>query len=251
MKMMNVKSEECFSLSGKRVLLTGAASGIGAATAELLIAKGVRLVTADIQPIATMHQGELAMQLDLADESSCVDIVRRAAEKLSGIDGLVHCAALMCREPLDEISEISLQRQIAVNMTGPFHLCRAARPWLAASGDGCVVLFSSQGAHTGGYVGSTVYAMTKAAVIALGKSLARQWAPQGIRVNMVSPGAADTPMLHGGTSPEALKAFLDLAPLGRAGTVLEMAGCAAFLLSPAASYVTGHTLDVNGGMLMR
>lgn len=241
----------CFSLQGKRVLLTGAASGIGAATAELLIGSGVRVVTADLQTIASERQGERALQLDLGTEASCLAAVQEAAAVLGGLDGLVHCAAMIQRESLEEVTENSMQRQFAVNMAGPFHLCRAAKPWLAQSGDGRIVLFSSQGAHTGGYVGSTIYGMTKAAVIALGKSLARQWAPDGIRVNMVSPGAADTPMLHEGTSAQALKEFLKLAPLGRAGTSLEMAACAAFLLSPAAAYVTGHTLDVNGGMLMR
>lgn len=241
----------CFSLQNKRFLVTGAASGIGAATAELLVAAGARVVTADLNEVAPQCRGEKSLRLDLGIEASCLETMQETVAVLGGLDGLVHCAAMIRREDIDDVSEHSMQRQFAVNMAGPFHLCRAARPLLAQGGDGRIVLFTSQGAHTGGYVGSTVYAMTKAAVIALGKSLARQWATEGIRVNMISPGAADTPMLRDGTSSAALDAFLKLAPLGRAGTPFEVAACAAFLLSPAAAYVTGHTLDVNGGMLMR
>src|SRR5690606_30932657 len=138
----------------------------------------------------------------------------------------------------------------SVNMWGAFHLARAAANELARRGGGSIVLFSSQGAFTGGYQGSAVYAMTKAAVGTIIKSLAHHYALKGVRVNGIAPGLIDTDMMRGGLDAGTLERLMDLIPLKRFGTPGEVATCCAFLASPLAQYVTGQMLHVNGGQLM-
>ncbi|WP_034853895.1 SDR family NAD(P)-dependent oxidoreductase [Inquilinus limosus] len=245
-------------LAGRIAVVTGAASGIGRATALLLARLGCIVTAADRDAAGadeTARQGAdgriAPAVFDLAEPASCRELIETTIQAYGRLDILVNAAALMIRQPIDEVGDDAIDRQMRVNLAGPFHLCRAAHAAMAPQGRGRIVLFASQGAHTGGYVGSAVYAATKAGVIALAKSFARAWAPDGLTVNVVSPGAADTPMLRDGVAPDALARFLATIPLGRAATPEEVARCVAFLASDWAGYVTGHTLDVNGGQLMR
>jgi NAD(P)-dependent dehydrogenase (short-subunit alcohol dehydrogenase family) len=245
-------------LAGRIAIVTGAASGIGRATALLLARLGCVVTAADRDAAGAAEtarqgaEGRIAPAVfDLADSAACRELVETTAQTYGRLDILVNAAALMIRQPIEEVGDDAIDRQMRVNVAGPFHLCRAAHAAMAPQGRGRIVLFASQGAQTGGYVGSAIYAATKAGVIALAKSFARAWAPEGITVNVVSPGAADTPMLHDGVAPDALARFLATIPLGRAATPEEVARCVAFLASDWAGYVTGHTLDVNGGQLMR
>jgi NAD(P)-dependent dehydrogenase (short-subunit alcohol dehydrogenase family) len=121
---------------------------------------------------------------------------------------------------------------------------------IAAGQGGRILLFTSQGAFTGGFHGSVPYSMTKAAVTALVKSLAREGAPHGVTVNAIAPGGADTPMLREGMTPAALTNFQSGIPMGRIATPNEIAAPAAFLLSRWAAYITGTTLHVNGGQFI-
>jgi NAD(P)-dependent dehydrogenase (short-subunit alcohol dehydrogenase family) len=246
-------------LRGKRALVTGAASGIGRATAQAFAEQGCRLVIADIQAgpledlkreLAGPKQQHLALPLDLADPAACESSIQTSVTHLRGLDIVVNAAAILKRQSLAEVSRESLQAMTAVNMWGPFFLARAAAQHMAQTGGGSITLFSSQGAYTGGYVGSTVYSMTKAAVAALIKSLAREYADRGVRVNGIAPGAIDTPMIHAGVTEEALARFQDIIPMHRLGSPQEVALTCAFLASPAAQYITGQMLHVNGGQLM-
>ena len=246
------------NLAGRRVIVTGAASGIGRAVAERFAAIGNTVCLADINlPGATEVARSLgetchAFPLDLADPESCSALVANASERMGGLDILVNAGAIIVRQPLDDVALSDIHRMTDVNMAGAFFLARATATAMKRGGaGGRIILFSSQGAHTGGYVGSTVYAMTKAAVVSLVKSLAREFAADGITVNAVAPGIVDTPMIRRDVSEAALAEFMKMVPLGRIAEPREMANCCLFLASDWASYVTGHTLDVNGGQLMR
>jgi 3-oxoacyl-[acyl-carrier protein] reductase len=245
------------NLGSRRVIVTGAASGIGRAVAERFAAMGSRVCLADINlPGATEVAGSLgsahhAFPLDLADPESCGALVAGASQRMGGLDILVNAGAIILRQPLDDVAPADIHRMSDVNMAGAFFLARAAAGIMRRGSGGRIILLSSQGAHTGGYVGSTVYAMTKAAVISLVKSLARELASSNITVNAIAPGVVDTPMIRRDVSEAALSEFMKMVPLGRIAAPREIADCCLFLASDWASYVTGHTLDVNGGQLMR
>jgi NAD(P)-dependent dehydrogenase (short-subunit alcohol dehydrogenase family) len=245
------------NLGGRRVIVTGAASGIGRAVAERFAAMGSRVCLADINlPGAAEVAGSLgsahhALPLDLADPESCAALVAGASQRMGGLDILVNAGAIILRQPLDDVTPADIHRMVDVNMAGAFFLARTAAGIMRRGSGGRIILLSSQGAHTGGYVGSTVYAMTKAAVISLVKSLARELASSNITVNAIAPGVVDTPMIRRDVSEAALSEFMKMVPLGRIAAPREIADCCLFLASDWASYVTGHTLDVNGGQLMR
>lgn len=255
--MSNDGRSDDLNIAGRRVIVTGAASGIGRAVAERFVAMGAVVCLADINvqgaEDAARDIGEHchAFALDLADPESCTSLVAEATGKMGGLDVLVNAGAVILRQPLDDVTISDIHRMTDVNMAGAFFLARSAATSMKDKGGGRIILFSSQGAHTGGYVGSTVYAMTKAAIISLVKSLARELAPHNITVNAVAPGIVDTPMMRRDVSDAALAEFMKMVPLGRIAAPREMADCCLFLASDWASYVTGHTLDVNGGQLMR
>ncbi|WP_180900385.1 SDR family NAD(P)-dependent oxidoreductase [Martelella soudanensis] len=240
-------------LSGRRILVVGAAQGIGQATAVWLAAQGADVIAVDIKPCTetvSMAGGGIRTHiLDMTDTAGVTAAVE-AANSDKPLYGVVNCAGLLLRRPLDETSEEEIARQTAVNQSGTFFLARAAMAAMIPHGIGRLVLYTSQGAFTGGFNGSIPYAMNKAAVTALVKSLARHGAPHSITVNAVAPGAADTAMLRGGMSDADLEAFRRMIPMGRFADPVELAAPTAFLLSPWAGYITGTTMHVNGGQLM-
>jgi NAD(P)-dependent dehydrogenase (short-subunit alcohol dehydrogenase family) len=241
-------------LWGRRILVTGAAQGLGQATALWLAGLGADVVAADLRDCTeTVSAGAgrvTARHIDLADGPG-------AAKTFEDVDaeaplwGLVNAAALLLRRPTAETTEAEISRQIAVNQSGAFFLARAAMARMIAGGEGGrILMFTSQGAFTGGFHGSIPYSMTKAAVTAMVKALAREGAPHGVTVNAIAPGGADTPMLRDGMTPAALAAFQSGIPMGRIATPDEIAAPAAFLLSVWAGYITGTTLHVNGGQFL-
>jgi NAD(P)-dependent dehydrogenase (short-subunit alcohol dehydrogenase family) len=242
-------------ISGRKVLVTGAAQGIGRAVAVWLAAMGARVVLADIKDCtdaaAEAGNGACARRLDLADQAGCEALIA----ELSGADdplyGLVNCAGLLIRQTVETITPDQIELHNAINQTGVFFLARAAIEAMRRQGlGGRIVLYTSQGAFNGGLNGSTHYAMNKAAVTALVKSLARMAGPDGITVNAVSPGAADTAMFRGGLTDADIAKFTAMIPLGRIADPREVAAPTAFLLTDWARYITGTTLHVNGGQLM-
>lgn len=244
---------EDLGLKGRQILVTGAAQGIGRATAVWLARLGADVVATDIQDVADTladcggtARGE---RLDLADFASGVALINRL-DDAAPLYGVVNCAGLLMRRPLDTVTADEVELMAAVNQFGTFHLARAALARMAARGEGRIVLYTSQGAFTGGLHGSTAYAMNKAAVTALMKSLARIGAVDGVTVNAVAPGAADTAMMRGGMTEAQLEEFRRAIPIGRYASPEELAAPTAFLLSRWAGYITGTTLHVNGGQLM-
>lgn len=251
--MVNGLRPSSLGLEGRKILVAGAARGIGKATAIWISKLGARVVPADIRDCSATAEacgGVEPLRLDVSDRKE----VEAAVSRLDGADGplygVVNCAGLLLRRPLEETSSEELELQTAANQIGALHLASAAHRTMCDRGEGRIVLFTSQGAFTGGFMGSVPYAMNKAAVGALVKSLARTGAPHGVTVNAVAPGAVDTEMLHEGLSPEDAEEFKRKILVGRFAEADELAGPTAFLLSSWARYITGATLHVNGGQLM-
>lgn len=242
-------------------LVVGAASGIGAASAKRLARDGFRLALADLDERALANvareTGAAAFRVDIADAVSVTALFDAVEAALGPVSVLVSTAAISPMKPgggmlgmADAAAEI-IRRVIDVNVMGALWLSReyALRADRIGSG-GRVVLLSSSAARLGGMRSAVVYSASKGAIQSLVKGLARELAPHGITVNCVAPGLVDTPMLRAGLDPvdddEAGKAV----PLGRIGTADEVANAIAWLVSDQAAYMTGATLDVNGGYSM-
>jgi NAD(P)-dependent dehydrogenase (short-subunit alcohol dehydrogenase family) len=237
-----------FGLTGERILITGAAAGIGAATARVCASLGAALLLVDRAP-----SDGLARQLNEAGGDARAfecDVTSRAevealAASTGPVDALV-LAAGIC--PWDDWQEPGwdevFDQVIAVNLHGPIHCARAWLPGMIERRRGRMVLVGSVAGRIGGLVASAHYVASKGGLHALVKWLAKRGAPHGVLVNGIAPGPIDTDMTRGQT--------FDLAriPLGRMGVADEIAWPIAFLCSPAAGYITGAVLDVNGGLYM-
>ena len=233
--------------SGQVALVTGAASGIGAATALALAARGAHVVCADIQP-ATATLGKLRelggkgseVRFDLSDRDSVARAVTQAAPT-GRLDILVAAAGIGFSGPLLS-SDDDWDRVINTNLSGTFATLRAAWPHLRASGQGRVVVVTSMGAYRGGFHFGPEYNASKAGLIGLVRHYALHGGPDGIQVNAVAPGFIETPFVAG------LPYDAAAIPVGRLGQPEDVAEPIAFLCSQAASYVTGTVLHVNGGV---
>jgi NAD(P)-dependent dehydrogenase (short-subunit alcohol dehydrogenase family) len=247
-------------IEGKGVVVTGAAGGIGSATARMFAEEGARVLAVDLEQaavdavVATFREPErhLAAAADLRDLAGHEPLLRRAAETFGAFDVLAHCAAVLRRRfTIDEVTEDDWDYQIGVNLKATFFLNRTAANFLREQGrGGRIVNFSSQGWWTGGFGGSVVYAASKGGVTSMTRGLARTYAKDGITVNVVSPGGVDTPMMTENLTDEQLRSFLEMVPIGRLATPEEIAGAVVFLASEQGRYITGATLNVSGGQLM-
>jgi 3-oxoacyl-[acyl-carrier protein] reductase len=239
-------------LGDRLCLVTGAASGIGRATAEMLAAEGARLVLWDLDgagleavPTAGAATVERA-SVDVADPAA----VAAAVTALPGpVAAVVHCAGIYTTSPLPEVDDASWERVLSVNLKGAFNVSQAVVPGMVDAGGGAIVLFGSFAARTGGLRASAPYASSKAGVAGLTKHLAQWGGPHGIRVNCIHPGFIQTPM-NAILSDEAKAQAIAATPLRRLADPPECAVVAVFLASRLASFVHGVELDVNGGMYM-
>jgi NAD(P)-dependent dehydrogenase (short-subunit alcohol dehydrogenase family) len=244
-------------LSGKGVLCTGGAGGIGRAVAHALARCGARVLVADrdrdgAERVAAElpGTGHAAAGVDLSDPVAAGRLAETAEETLGSLDVLAHLAAVLRRQPVDEVTEEDWDAQHDTNLKGTFFLARACGQHMATRGrGGRIILFASQAWWSGGYGGSVVYAASKGGVVSLMRGLAREYGPAGITVNAVAPGNVDTVMLHGGLSDQALRAMVEATPLRRLGTPQDMAGVVIFLASDHAAFVTGTVLNASGGWL--
>jgi NAD(P)-dependent dehydrogenase (short-subunit alcohol dehydrogenase family) len=236
-------------LEDRGVVVTGAAGGIGAAVVRAFATTGARVAAVDLE--VPSERADLALATDLRDLDSHAQLLARVRESFGRLDVLVHAAAVIRRQPIDEITEADWAAQEEVNLRATFFLNRAAAQIMREQGEGGrIVNFASQGWWTGGFGGSVAYAATKGGVVSLTRGLARTYGPDQITVNCIAPGAVDTPMLYDGLSEEALEAFKAQIPLGRVARPDEIAGAAVFLASAHAGYITGATLNVSGGQLI-
>ena len=249
-------------LKDKVALITGAASGIGQATALTFAREGAKVVVVDIEEkaseetVATIRDtggAATAFCADVSDAKAVQGMISAAVEAYGRLDILFNNAAIRRRGTILDINEEDFDRIFAVNVKGVFLGCKAAIPLMKAQGGGVILNTSSQNG-TVGRVGSAVYPATKGAIIQMTRCLALDHAADGIRVNSLCPGPIDTPMrtLRPVADPEAEeRALMADTPMRRRGTPQEMANVAAFLCSDEASFVTGATILADGGWTAR
>lgn len=245
-------------LADKRVLITGASTGIGAALARAFAAQGARVavhynesreaaetLAAEIGPAAVPVQG------DVGDPDATRRVVAEAAAALGGLDGLVNNAGgMLGRVPLADLSDEHYDRVMDVNARSIVVASQAALPHLKQRG-GFVIHTSSIAARHGGGAGSALYAASKGFVSTITKGMAKEFIPFGIRVNAVSPGVIATPFHERWSTPAQIEAAVKQIPQGRTGTPEDCVGAYLFLASDRLSgYVIGQVIEVNGGQLM-
>lgn len=250
-------------LRDKVCIITGAASlrGIGYATAELFAEHGARLVVADLamdDKVAADIRASLGAKVsrpvdllgvrcDIGSFGDCRTLFESAAARLGRVDCLVNCAAVVKSQSFLSISEKDYDFVVDVNLKGAFNLGKAAVDHFIAGKGGSIVNVASVAAQRGGgLVGGAHYAASKGGVISLTKSIAREYGPQGVRANAVCPSMTETGMIDG-LSEERFREIVSGIPLRRAGKPHDIAGACLFLASDLSAYVTGATIDVNGG----
>jgi 3-oxoacyl-[acyl-carrier protein] reductase len=248
-------------LTGKTALITGASSGIGAATAALLAELGARVAIGyfhnqkgaeQVRDGIVASGGEaVAIHADVRRAVEARGVVARAREALGPLDILVNNAgSLVKRMPVREIVEETWDEIMDLNLKSAVMCSQAVAPSMIERRAGAIVNVVSIAGRNGGGPGAGPYSSAKGGLITFTKSLARELAPYGIRVNAVSPGVIDTPFHEVFSTPEIIQNVVKTIPLGRVGRSEECARVIAFLVSDAASYVVGETIEVNGGQLM-
>ncbi|EST35586.1 SDR family NAD(P)-dependent oxidoreductase [Streptomyces roseochromogenus] len=236
---------------GLRALVTGGASGIGRATADLLAARGARVAVLDRDP-ADVGKPLLAYRADVTDDTSVRAAVQRAAEDLGGLDVLVNNAGIGAQGTVEDNDDTEWQRVFDVNVLGMVRTARAALPHLRRSAHAAIVNTCSIAA-TAGLPQRALYSATKGAVYSLTLAMAADHVRDGIRVNCVNPGTVDTPwigrLLAAAPDPAAERAALEARqPTGRLVSAAEVAGAIAYLAGPLSGATTGIALAVDGGM---
>lgn len=233
---------------GRRVIVTGAAGGIGRAIVESLAETDCQVAACDLPgtDVTDVKGAQVTATFDVRDRVALGAAVADAIAGLGGCDAVIANAGVVDTiHRAERFSDEDWRKDLETNLHGAFYLAQAAFDALAASGDGRVVLISSAGAETG-IPGQVAYGASKAGLVGMARTLAAEWAVRGIRCNVVMPGYIATPKVRA-MPDEVRAAVIDRIPLQRFGATEELAGAVSFLLSPAAAYITGAVLRVDGG----
>jgi NAD(P)-dependent dehydrogenase (short-subunit alcohol dehydrogenase family) len=251
-------------LDGKVCIIVGAASlrSIGYATAELFARHGAIVVAVDIamdeaaaaavkSSIEKAIRGPAALlgaRCDIRSATECRQLTRDVLARYGTIDCLVNCAGIVMAQEMLAIEEADYDRVMDVNLKGAFNICKSALDAFAEKKRGTIVNVASVAAQRGGgLVGGAHYAASKGGVISLTRTIAREFGPLGIRANVICPSMTETGMLDDNVTAEQFSQIVAVIPLRRAGRPSDIAGACLFLASDLSAYVTGATIDVNGG----
>lgn len=249
--------DDLFRLDGKRALVVGGYGGIGRLICTLFSEAGAAVAVAGrtlerAEEVAGELEGDaIAAHVDVADRGSAHALVGDVVQRLGGVDILVNSAAIEVHGPAQDVDEDTWRQTIEINLSGAFWLAQAAgQAMLEAGAGGRIIKLSSTRGVVGGRRGFAAYGASKAGVSFLVKQLATEWGQHGITVNAVAPGFVPTPMMAEAAADAPFMAMMrNRVPMGRFGTPIETAGVALFLASPAASFVNGETIFVDGGVM--
>lgn len=245
-------------MSGRVAMVTGGGSGIGRATCLELARRGAAIVVVDVSAesavrvadeVSAIGSDTLACPANVADSAQVQQAVAAAVGRFGRIDILVNSAGLYRLGGITDISEAEWDLLLDVNLKGTFLVCKAVVPHMQSQHSGAIVNVSSISGRTKSLYAGVHYCASKAGIIGLTMCLASQLAPDGIRVNAVAPATIDTP-INANLTPSEREALTQRVPLGRIGEASEVAAAIAFLASDAASYITGDTININGGVFM-
>jgi len=244
-------------LDGEVAVVTGAAGGMGSEVARTLSAAGAAIALCDVNASLLEHASlslgdarQLTRCVDSADRSGFADFVADVTRDLGAITILVNCAGLLRRiVDYDKINEEEWNEVISANLSGTFVACACVGPLMSQGGRGSIVNFASTAGESGANRPAAHYAAAKGGVIAMSKSLARELSHSGVRVNVISPGLVDTPMMAD-ISPQERESRVLETLVGRLGETADIAAAVLFLVGPTAGYINGEVLRVNGGSLI-
>ncbi len=244
------------ALAGKVALITGAGGGIGGALARRLAGCGVRLALADLRPeglervLPALEGAEvLPWTGDLTDEAAVQALFAAIQDRYGRIDIAVNAAGLLRTTPFEEISKSEWDLVVNANAGSTFLVCQACCAPMRRQGWGRIINFASVAAQVGGILAGAHYAAGKAAVVAVTKSVAKLLAPHGVRCNAIAPSGVETEMLLEFTAAQR-ESLQQGIPVGRFGSAEEMAELAVWLASPASDFITGQTININGGVYL-
>jgi len=247
-------------LKDKVCVITGAASarGLGKATAAMMAEHGAYIVVTDLDEdaakaaAADITKSGFGLTCDVTDPTACRHAVEKVLEWAGQIDVLVNNAGISQPLKLMDISQEDYDNVLDVSLRGTLNMSQAVTPSMRSRRAGSIICMASiSGQQGGGIFGGPHYSAAKAGVIGLAKAMARELGPDGIRVNSIAPSWIDTDITAGLISEDVLEKIIANVPLGRGGQVEDVAGVAVFLASELSAYVTGTTIDVNGGTLIR
>jgi NAD(P)-dependent dehydrogenase (short-subunit alcohol dehydrogenase family) len=231
--------------------VTGAGGGIGRAVVARLRARGLRVVASDLA-LAALPCGDpdlIAASFDVTDEAAMGAAVEQALAHFGRLDHVVHLAGRTGAGPLDAVAGSEWRALLEVNLSSAFYLAKAVHAPLAATHGSLLLMASTNALNGGSALSGPAYAAAKAALVNLSRYLAREWAPERIRVNCLAPGPIDTPMV-GRFAPAVRERLVGSIPLGRLGTPAEIAGAVDYLTSADAGFLTGTLHNLSGGLVL-